>query len=257
MMNGPNTFGPYFTGVVIHEQTEMAQTCWGQYAHNNQVVHHVPYLYANLNGSCAANGQYWLRKIMTELYTSGTSMFPGDEDNGEMGAWFVLSALGLYQMEPGAPTYALGSPLFGNVSVELSPGKSIHIVAEGAGKDRPYVQQVRWEPYGTNKSNVLRKPAMSYASLMRGGTLRFMMSETPVLDNQNVSPQAAFDLGTNITFKRSPKNSVYTPSFVIVSLLVVVITVTSLKLFLCSYRRKDCMHDWYERADSSLVDAAE
>jgi predicted alpha-1,2-mannosidase len=111
-------------GTEIHEETEMPDGCWGQYAHNNQPVHHMLYMFAaadsdGYRGACSSRGQYWLRKATSTLYKPTADMFAGDEDNGEMGAWYVLSTMGLYGLNPGTDEYVLGSPLFGRIDVAL------------------------------------------------------------------------------------------------------------------------------------------
>lgn len=162
---------------IIHEETEMKKECWGQYAHNNQPQHDALYMMVAAAGRpgevCSQRGQYWLRKVMTQLYQPGPEMYPGDEDNGEMGAWYVLSALGLYQLEPAGATYVLGSPLFENVTVGLPGGRSLRVIAEDNGQGRPYVASVTWNG---DALNVLELP---YAMLMQGGTLRFRMTDRP------------------------------------------------------------------------------
>mmetsp|Transcript_34020 Transcript_34020/g.46703 ORF Transcript_34020/g.46703 Transcript_34020/m.46703 type:complete len:210 (+) Transcript_34020:1137-1766(+) len=179
----------------IHEQTEMQEHCWGQYAHNNQPVHHMLYMYM-YNGhasACASKGQSWIRKTLLELYKPTADMFPGDEDNGEMAAWFVLSSLGLYSLSPGSEGYVLGSPLFERAEIDISDDavplgssgkkRSSHtgsspkllIVAHNNKKENMYVQSVSWNgetlPRGVK--------SVSYNALKEGGLLEFYMSDTP------------------------------------------------------------------------------
>jgi putative alpha-1,2-mannosidase len=99
----------------IHEQAEMAILNMGQYEHNNQPVHHELYMFA-LAGEPNST-QYWVRQTMKRAYSP--SSYSGDEDNGEMGAWFVFSALGFYPIAPGKSEYVLGSPLFKKMKVCL------------------------------------------------------------------------------------------------------------------------------------------
>ena len=82
-----------------------------QYSHNNQPVHHMLYMFMH-NGygsACSSKGQYYVRKTLLELYKPNSDMFPGDEDNGEMSAWFALSSIGLYNLSPGSGQYVLGN----------------------------------------------------------------------------------------------------------------------------------------------------
>ena len=103
MMNHKNTVSnPH----KIHEETEMQQHSYGQYAHNNQVVHHVLYMFAHVG--CAFDGQELINLMIKEQYTKAG--YSGDEDNGEMSAWYILSQLGLYSLVPGSGEYQIGSP---------------------------------------------------------------------------------------------------------------------------------------------------
>lgn len=99
----------------IHEETEMQRHSFGQYSHNNQPVHHVMYLFAH--AGCASSGQRWIRHVLNTQYTD--SGFSGDEDNGEMSAWFILSSMGLYSLVPGSGKYQVGAPpLFDDIYLE-------------------------------------------------------------------------------------------------------------------------------------------
>ena len=114
----------------IHEMSEMAAVHFGQYAHSNQPVHHILYLFT-LAGR-PDRTRYWTRRVMDELYTPDT--FAGDEDTGSMAAWYVLSALGFYPLCPGKAEYTLGGALFPRATVHLPNGKDL--VVERAAKGR-------------------------------------------------------------------------------------------------------------------------
>ena len=167
----------------IHEMTEMAVNCWGQYEHGNQPVHHILYMFGAAGGAqCASKGQYYLRKAMRELYASSADMFAGDEDNGEMSAWYVLSSLGLYSLSPGTEDMVFGSPLFSSVTVDLKSSfstdaaeKFLVIEAENNSADNVYVQKISWN--GEELSSEAN--SIKYSSLMQGGTLKFFMGPTP------------------------------------------------------------------------------
>ncbi len=88
-------------GYEIHEMSEMAAVNFGQYAHSNQPVHHVLYIFAAAGRPDRT--RFWVRKVLEDLYTPDT--FPGDEDTGSMAAWYILSSLGFYQLCPGKPEY--------------------------------------------------------------------------------------------------------------------------------------------------------
>ncbi len=148
----------------IHEITEMAVADFGQYAHSNQPVHHVLFLYA-VSGRMDRL-QFETRRILEEYYQPTT--LPGDEDNGEMAAWYVLCSLGFYPLCPGRAEYVLASPLFTQATVSLPNGKTLNIVAKGTGR---YVSSVRWN--GTEH----RSSVILHSQLIEGGTLEFTMSE--------------------------------------------------------------------------------
>ncbi len=156
----------------IHEMSEMAAVDFGQYAHSNQPVHHVLYLY-----TCAGQPwktQYWVRRVMDELYTPGT--LPGDEDNGEMAAWYVLNALGLYPLCPGDPTFTLGSPLFPRATLRLDNGHTLVLDAPDNAVENVYVHAV------TRDGQPYRRTWIAHDDLLRGGTLTFTMRPTADTD---------------------------------------------------------------------------
>jgi predicted alpha-1,2-mannosidase len=181
-------------GEEIHEQTELPDHCWGQYAHNNQPVHHMLYMhmYDGYQGACSNQGRYWIREVLLNMYKADANMFPGDEDNGEMAAWFVLSSLGLYQRSPGSGNYEFGLPLFGSVEIDISDishnhplilsskGKSaerkvLKIVAKNNSYENTYVKRITWNGEEIPKD----QDAISYAKLAEGGTLVFELGPNP------------------------------------------------------------------------------
>ena len=125
-------------GGLIHEMTEMISLNMGQYAHGNQPIQHMIYLYVHA-------GQPWktqqrVRQVMANLYDSSPHGLCGDEDNGQTSAWYVFSALGFYPVTPGNPTYILGSPLFDRVTLKLPNGKSFVVEAADNGAGQAYIQ---------------------------------------------------------------------------------------------------------------------
>jgi len=151
-------------GTEIHEMSEMAAVPFGQYAHSNQPVHHLLYLFAHAGRPDLT--QLWVRKIMQSLYTPET--FAGDEDTGSMSAWFILSALGFYPVCPGKPEYTLGSPLFTRAVVHLSEGKTLTIEAPGNSAHAVFVRRARLDE--TPLANTI-----GHAALTKGGRLQFEM----------------------------------------------------------------------------------
>lgn len=127
MITMPATFDVGSYGGEIHEMSEMAARKFGQYAHSNQPVHHVLYLFA-LAGK-PDRTRYWTRRVMEELYSPDE--FAGDEDTGAMAAWFLMSAAGFYPVCPGKAEYVLGAPLFDKITLTLSDGKKLVITRRG------------------------------------------------------------------------------------------------------------------------------
>ena len=172
----------------IHEMSEMAAASFGQYAHSNQPVHHVLYLFA-----CAGQPhktQHWVRRVLAELYTPDT--LPGDEDNGEMSAWYVLSALGFYPLCPGHPSYVLGSPLFQRAAVRLPSGATLTIEAPENSAENVYVQGVRWNDAEH------RALWIGHAALAGGGTLSFAMGNAPRTDVELKLEELPYSLSASL-----------------------------------------------------------
>ena len=126
-------------GAEIHEMSEMAAVDFGQYAHSNQPVHHVLYLFGAAGRRDLT--QFWVRRVLDTLYTSQS--FPGDEDTGSMAAWYVLCALGFYPVCPGKPEYVLGAPLFDQATIRVGDGRVTTIRALNNHKDRCYAGSPR------------------------------------------------------------------------------------------------------------------
>jgi|TARA_B110000116_G_scaffold197407_1_gene172200 predicted alpha-1,2-mannosidase len=153
----------------IHEMTEMGAVDFGQYAHSNQPVHHVLYLYAF--AGAAHRTQYCVRRVLDELYSP--QGFSGDEDNGEMASWYIFSALGFYPFCPGHPSYVLGSPLFKKATVHLHNGKELVIEAPDNAAQNVYVQ-------GVEVDGAVHPAADIAHEVLAGGcTMRFAMADQP------------------------------------------------------------------------------
>jgi len=141
MMGLPPVFHLGGYGHVIHEMTEMAVARFGQYAHSNQPVFHVLYLYAAAGQPWKT--EYWTRRICSELYNSGPQGFAGDEDNGSMASWYLLSSIGFYPFCPGTPDYILTSPLFTKITLHLPQEKTFIITASSNSERNVFVQRRR------------------------------------------------------------------------------------------------------------------
>ena len=143
----------------------------GQYSQGNEPDHHVAYLYAYAGKPHKT--QELVRNLMTSEYRNAPDGLAGNEDCGQMSAWYIMSALGLYAVDPVSGNYVFGSPLFKKAALELGGGKKLVIEALNNGPNRPYVKSVKWKgmPY--------MRSWIRHDDLMAGGTLVFEMSETP------------------------------------------------------------------------------
>ena len=156
---------------MIHEMREMQVMDMGQYAHGNQPIQHMVYLY-NWTGQ-PWKAQYWTREIMDKLYNPNADAYCGDEDNGQTSAWYVFSAMGFYPVCPGTKQYAMGSPLFQKILVKLENGKTIQIEAPDNNKQTRYVNDVK-----VNGKSVSRT-WLEHDELTKGATIKFKMSSKP------------------------------------------------------------------------------
>lgn len=136
----PPHYDDSYYGFPIHEIREMTVMNMGNYAHGNQPIQHMIYLY-NYAGE-PWKAQYWLRKVMERLYTPTPDGYCGDEDNGQTSAWYVFSALGFYPVCPASDQYVLGSPLFKRATVHLENGNSFTIKASGNSKECIYIDRI-------------------------------------------------------------------------------------------------------------------
>jgi len=159
-------------GNVIHEMREARrlQSGFGFYAHSNQPVHHA--LWVAKKAGCTELADRYLRRVMSELYT--LHGYAGDEDNGEMASWYILSAIGLYQLEPGKLEFVVGSPLVENAIVRLPEGRVLEVTTEGQGKDNVYVAASTWTPRNGSPRPV-KDNVLNFSEVMDGGTLHFAM----------------------------------------------------------------------------------
>ncbi|RYD42663.1 MAG: glycoside hydrolase family 92 protein, partial [Sphingomonadales bacterium] len=143
----------------------------GQYAHGNEPNHHVAYMYAYCGAP--AKTQAMIRRLLIEMYKNDPDGVIGNDDCGQMSAWFILSALGFYPVDPVSAIYVFGSPLFDVAEVTVGAGKTLTVRAEGNGPDRPYVQSVRWNGKPWSKNWI------AHADLIGGGELVFEMGAKP------------------------------------------------------------------------------
>jgi len=167
----PPVFDDSYYGGVIHEIREMQIANMGQYAHGNQPIQHMIYLY-NYAGE-PWKTQYWARETMNRMYKATPDGYCGDEDNGQTSAWYVFSAMGFYPVCPASDQYVLGAPLFKKLTLTLENGKQVVINAPTNSAQNRYVQTftVNGKTYNPNW--------LSHKALMQGAVINVGMGATP------------------------------------------------------------------------------
>ncbi|MDR6564828.1 MULTISPECIES: GH92 family glycosyl hydrolase [unclassified Arcicella] len=167
----PPVFDDSYYGFVIHEIREMQIMNMGNYAHGNQPIQHMIYLY-NYAGQ-PWKTQYWIREVMNKMYQPTPDGYCGDEDNGQTSAWYVFSSLGFYPVAPATDQYVLGTPLFKKVTLSLENGKKITINAPENNTQNKYIQTLKFNGL------LYTKNWLSHQKLMQGATIDFKMSASP------------------------------------------------------------------------------
>ena len=172
----PETAAEQFSGSyggTIHEMIEARDVRLGMYAHSNQTAHHIAWMYLYA-------GQPWktqalTREILSRLYLGSEigQGYPGDEDNGEMSAWYVLASMGLYPLRMGSPDYVIGSPLFRQSTLALPGGKQLVVRAQDNSSENVYVQSLKVNGKAWTKTWIPHK------LLVQGATLDFVMGPQP------------------------------------------------------------------------------
>lgn len=167
----PPVFDESYYGQVIHEIREMQIMNMGNYAHGNQPIQHMIYLYDYAGQPWKA--QYWLRQVMDRMYNAQPDGYCGDEDNGQTSAWYVFSALGFYPVCPGTDQYVLGAPLFKQAVLHLENGKTVTIDAPANSKDNFYVGRL------TVDGKDYEKNYLTHSQLLDGAQINFDMVAQP------------------------------------------------------------------------------
>ena len=167
----PPVFDDSYYGFPIHEIREMTVMNMGNYAHGNQPIQHMIYLY-NYAGQ-PWKAQYWLREVMNRMYTPGPDAYCGDEDNGQTSAWYVFSALGFYPVCPGTEQYILGAPLFKKATLHLENGKEVVISAPENSGANIYIEEMKVDGKAYTRNYLV------HGELMDGAEIDVKMSAEP------------------------------------------------------------------------------
>ncbi|WP_242929127.1 GH92 family glycosyl hydrolase [Pontibacter vulgaris] len=167
----PPKYDESYYGGVIHEIREMQIANMGQYAHGNQPIQHMIYLY-NYAGE-PWKAQYWARETMNRMYQSAPDGYCGDEDNGQTSAWYIFSALGFYPVTPAVNQYVMGAPLFKKATIHLENGKKFVIEAPDNSSENRYIQSA------TLNGRKFEKNWIAHEDLMKGGKMKIKMGAAP------------------------------------------------------------------------------
>ena len=171
VFNVPPLFDDSYYGSVIHEIREMQIMNMGNYAHGNQPVQHMIYLYGYSGEPWKT--QYWIRQTMQRMYNANPDGYCGDEDNGQTSAWYVFSAMGFYPVCPGAGEYVLGAPYFDEMTLHLENGRNVSIKANDNTDDNCYVNSLTLNGKPYSKNYIKR------SDLMQGAQFVYSMSAKP------------------------------------------------------------------------------
>ena len=171
VFNVPPLFDDSYYGSVIHEIREMQIMNMGNYAHGNQPIQHMIYLYGYSGEPWKT--QYWIRQTMQRMYNANPDGYCGDEDNGQTSAWYVFSAMGFYPVCPGAGEYVLGAPFFDEMTLHLENGRNVSIKANGNTDDNCYVNSLTLNGKPYSKNYIKR------SDLMQGAQFVYNMSAKP------------------------------------------------------------------------------
>jgi predicted alpha-1,2-mannosidase len=167
----PPVFNNSFNGGFIHEMREMQVANMGQYAHGNQPIQHMIYLYNH--GSQPWKAQYWVRETMNRLYNPNPDGYCGDEDNGQTSAWYVFSAMGFYPVTPASDQYVIGAPLFKKVTLQLENGMQVIINSPKNSDANRYIKSMQFNGKDYTKNY------LSFTELMKGATIDVDMTDMP------------------------------------------------------------------------------
>lgn len=185
----PPIFDDSYYGFPIHEIREMQIVNMGQYAHGNQPIQHMAYLYNYVGAPWKS--QFWVRETMDRMYSPNPDGYCGDEDNGQTSAWYVFSALGFYPVTPAVDEYVIGSPLFDEVKLHLSNGKTIEIRSVNNNAENRYIKDL------TLNGKSYSKNYLKHSELIKGAKLNFTMDNKPNTKRGIQSSDFPYSLSTH------------------------------------------------------------
>ena len=171
VFNVPPLFDDSYYGSVIHEIREMQIMNMGNYAHGNQPIQHMIYLYGYSGQPWKT--QYRIREVMDKLYNANPDGYCGDEDNGQTSAWYVFSAMGFYPVCPGSNQYVIGTPYFQKMTLHLENGKTLTLQANKCNTANKYIQSLRINGVPSTRNY------FTHQELMLGGTIVYDMGNVP------------------------------------------------------------------------------
>lgn len=198
VFNVPPLFDDSYYRGVIHEIREMQIMNMGNYAHGNQPIQHMIYMY-NYAGE-PWKAQYRIREVMDKLYTAQADGYCGDEDNGQTSAWYVFSAMGFYPVCPGANQYVIGTPYFDRMTLHLENGKTMTITAQNCSQSNKYIQSLSIN--GTPST----KNFFTHDQLMQGGNIHYVMGSTPNKQRGISDSDAPYSFTKELTGTKSQKS---------------------------------------------------
>ncbi len=191
VFNLPPIYDDSYYGFPIHEIREMQIMNMGNYAHGNQPIQHMIYLYG-FSGQ-PWKTQYWIREVMNRMYSAAPDGYCGDEDNGQTSAWYVFSALGFYPVCPATDQYVLGTPLFKKATLHLENGKEVVIQTSSAER---YIDRM------TFNGSEYTKNYLTHKDLNNGGRLEFKMSTQPNYQRGTSAEDAPYSFSKEIGTKK-------------------------------------------------------
>ena len=197
VFNVPPLFDDSYYGGVIHEIREMQFMNMGNYAHGNQPIQHMIYLYGYSGQPWKT--QYWIREVMDKLYTAHPDGYCGDEDNGQTSAWYVFSAMGFYPVCPGSNQYVLGVPYFDKLTLHLENGKTVNITANGNTNATRYVNSMTLNGAAYNHNY------LNHSVLTNGADIVFNMSATPNMERGTLAEDAPYSFTNELAAQKAAK----------------------------------------------------